>query len=94
MMVPITSQHRRNAQTLMNYYDPEVAAEVAAWVNYVCPVVGAREVLAKTDPSSPRAGSSSRARRSSRTTISKGSGHSRPREDQEYSAIWQKVMGN
>ena len=22
------------------YYDPEVAAEVAAWVNYICPVAG------------------------------------------------------
>ncbi len=32
------------------YYDPAVAAEVAAWVNYVCPVVGAQEELAKSDP--------------------------------------------
>jgi spermidine/putrescine transport system substrate-binding protein len=51
MMVPITSTHRRNAETLMNYYyDPTVAAEVAAWVNYVCPVDGAQAVLEKTDP--------------------------------------------
>jgi spermidine/putrescine transport system substrate-binding protein len=28
------------------YYDPEVAAELAAWVNYVCPVPAARDVLA------------------------------------------------
>ena len=35
----------------MNYvYDPEVAAKIAAYVNYVTPVVGAKEVLAKTDP--------------------------------------------
>ena len=26
------------------YYEPEVAAEVAAWVNYITPVVGALEV--------------------------------------------------
>lgn len=51
MMVPITSTHRRNAETLMNYYyDPAVAAQVAAWVNYVCPVDGAQAVLEKTDP--------------------------------------------
>ncbi len=51
MMVPITSTHRSNAQTLMNYYyDPAVAAEVAAWVNYVCPVDGAQAEMEKIDP--------------------------------------------
>lgn len=51
MMVPITSQHRQNAQELMNYYyEPAVAAQVAAYVNYVCPVVGAQEEMAKIDP--------------------------------------------
>jgi spermidine/putrescine transport system substrate-binding protein len=39
------------ASTYMNYvYDPVVAAKIAAYVNYVTPVVGAKEVLAKTDP--------------------------------------------
>jgi spermidine/putrescine transport system substrate-binding protein len=51
MMVPITSTHRRNAETLMNYYyDPAVAAQVAAWVNYVCPVEGAQAEMEKIDP--------------------------------------------
>ena len=51
MMVPITSTHRSNAQQLMNYYyDPAVAAEVAAWVNYVCPVNGAQAEMEKIDP--------------------------------------------
>ncbi|HEY0646060.1 MAG TPA: spermidine/putrescine ABC transporter substrate-binding protein [Nocardioides sp.] len=51
MMVPITSTHRRNAETLMDYYyDPAVAAEVAAWVNYVCPVDGAQAEMEKIDP--------------------------------------------
>ena len=50
MMIPLTSVHRRNAEALMNYYyEPEVAAQVAAYVNYVCPVQGAQEILAKTD---------------------------------------------
>ena len=41
----------KNAETLMNYYyEPEIAAEVAAWVNYVTPVEGAREAMAKSDP--------------------------------------------
>ena len=52
MMVPNRAEHLDNAQKLMNYYyDPEVAARVAAWVNYICPVVGAEEAMRKVDPS-------------------------------------------
>jgi len=52
MMVPNKATHKTNAETLMNYYyDPEVAATLAAWVNYICPVEGAREVMEKIDPS-------------------------------------------
>lgn len=51
MMVPIGSPRKTNAETLMNfYYDPEVAAEVAAWVNYICPVEGAQEAMEAIDP--------------------------------------------
>lgn len=51
LMVPISSTHRRNAQTLIDYYyDPAVAAEVAAYVNYVCPVDGAQAEMEKIDP--------------------------------------------
>ena len=47
MLVPIGSPHLANAEALMNYYyDPEVAAEVAAYVNYICPVQGAQEAMA------------------------------------------------
>ena len=50
-MVPIGSPHRKNAEILINYYfQPEVAAEVAAYVNYICPVVGAKEEMVKLDP--------------------------------------------
>jgi spermidine/putrescine transport system substrate-binding protein len=39
------------ASTYMNYvYDPAVAAKIAAYVNYVTPVKGAKEELAKLDP--------------------------------------------
>jgi spermidine/putrescine transport system substrate-binding protein len=39
------------ASVYMNYvYDPAVAAKIAAYVNYICPVKGAKEVLQKTDP--------------------------------------------
>lgn len=47
LMIPDRASHKANAERLMDYYyDPEVAAELAAWVNYVCPVPAAREVLA------------------------------------------------
>jgi spermidine/putrescine transport system substrate-binding protein len=51
MMIPIESPRQAEAEALMNYYyDPVVAAEVAAWVNYVTPVVGAREAVIDIDP--------------------------------------------
>jgi len=52
MIVPNKATHKTNAEKLMNYYyDPKVAAQVAAWVNYICPVAGAKEEMVKIDPS-------------------------------------------
>jgi spermidine/putrescine transport system substrate-binding protein len=52
MLVPVGAPHKKNAELLMNYYyDPKVAAAVEDYVNYICPVVGAKEVLLKQDPS-------------------------------------------
>jgi spermidine/putrescine transport system substrate-binding protein len=51
MLVPNKATHKTNAEKLMNYYyDPEVAARLAAWVWYVSPVEGAREAMEKIDP--------------------------------------------
>jgi spermidine/putrescine transport system substrate-binding protein len=50
MLIPNLAEHKTNAERLMNYYyDPAVAAEVAAWVNYICPVVGAQDAMAEID---------------------------------------------
>jgi spermidine/putrescine transport system substrate-binding protein len=50
-LVPNRATHKANAEKLMDYYyDPQVAAELAAWVNYICPVQGAREAMTKIDP--------------------------------------------
>ncbi|THA82019.1 spermidine/putrescine ABC transporter substrate-binding protein [Streptomyces sp. A0592] len=50
LLVPNLARHKANAEALVDhYYDPEVAAELAASVNYVCPVPAAREVLAGSD---------------------------------------------
>ncbi len=52
MMVPNLATHKTNAELWMNYYyDPAVAAKLAAWVNYICPVEGAKEEMEKLDPS-------------------------------------------
>jgi len=51
MLIPRKAPNPYGAEVYMNYvYDPEVAAKIAAWVNYVTPVIGAREALEKTDP--------------------------------------------
>jgi spermidine/putrescine transport system substrate-binding protein len=50
MLIP-TGGSSPTASTYMNYvYDPEVAARIAAYVAYVPPVKGVKEILAKTSP--------------------------------------------
>lgn len=50
-VVPMGATHKKNVEALINYYyDPVNAAELAAWVNFVTPVVGAKEEAAKLDP--------------------------------------------
>ena len=51
MMMPAKVEHPYAAETMMNFvYEPEVAATIAAYVNYISPVKGVKEVLAKKDP--------------------------------------------
>jgi spermidine/putrescine transport system substrate-binding protein len=50
-MLPSPLSHKANAEKLVDwYYQPEVAAELAAWVQYLSPVQGAREAMADVDP--------------------------------------------
>ncbi len=53
LVIPSTAspEGKANAEKLINYYyDPVVAAEVAAYVNYVCPVKGAQAEMEKIAP--------------------------------------------
>ncbi len=53
MMIPstVTAEAKANTEKVINYYyEPKVAAEVAAYVNYVCPVKGAQAEMEKIDP--------------------------------------------
>jgi len=53
LMIPstVSAEGKVNAEKLINfYYEPAIAAEVAAYVNYVCPVKGAQAEMEKIDP--------------------------------------------
>ncbi|MFB6980535.1 polyamine ABC transporter substrate-binding protein [Streptomyces scopuliridis] len=52
LLVPAKARHKTNAEKLIDhYYRPPVAAQLAAYINYVCPVDGVRAELAKIDKS-------------------------------------------
>ena len=93
LMVPVGSPRKTNAERLMNYYyDPAVAAEVAAYVNYICPVEGAYEEMLTIDPELaenqlifPNEETLSRARVFRALT---------PEEETRYNTEFQSVIGS
>jgi spermidine/putrescine transport system substrate-binding protein len=93
LLVPVGSPHKTNAEKLMNYYyDPEVAATVEAYVNYICPVEGAKEQMEKIDPdlaASPWIfpDDATLAKAKVFRTLT-------PDEETQYSESFQKVIGN
>jgi spermidine/putrescine transport system substrate-binding protein len=51
MQVPVGAPHAFTAQKFMNFvYDPKVQAKITAYVNYVPPVKGTKEILLESDP--------------------------------------------
>ena len=93
LMVPIGSPHKANAEKLFDfYYEPAIAAEVAAYVNYICPVEGAKAEMEKIDPSLvdsplifPTAADLANVKVFHSLT---------PDEETTYSEAFQKVIGN
>lgn len=89
-MLPMGSAHKKNAQKLIDfYYQPEVAAEVAAYVNYITPVNGAQEAMKSIDPALaesplifPNADTLSRAKAFRQIS---------PEEDKKYSTLFEKA---
>ncbi|TDT30173.1 spermidine/putrescine transport system substrate-binding protein [Streptomyces sp. BK208] len=50
MLIPNKARHKTNAERLIDYYyEPGPAAELAAYINFVCPVDGVKDDLAKID---------------------------------------------
>jgi len=51
MQVPVGAPHAFTAQKMMDFvYRPEVQADIAEYVNYICPVKGVKEILTERDP--------------------------------------------
>jgi spermidine/putrescine transport system substrate-binding protein len=51
MMIPAKAEHVYAAETMMNFvYEPEIAAKLAIYVNYLSPVKGVKEIVERTDP--------------------------------------------
>jgi spermidine/putrescine transport system substrate-binding protein len=50
LCIPQNAEHPIDAMELMNFvYQPEIAAQMTAWINYICPVPEAQEILKKAD---------------------------------------------
>ena len=51
MQIPVGAPHAFTAEKLIDFvYDPEIQALITAYVNYVPPVKGTKEVLLEKDP--------------------------------------------
>jgi spermidine/putrescine transport system substrate-binding protein len=51
MQIPVGAPHAFTAEKYMDFvYDPKIAAQLTAYINYVSPVKGVKAELAKTDP--------------------------------------------
>ncbi|MCN9242765.1 spermidine/putrescine ABC transporter substrate-binding protein [Streptomyces sp. RY43-2] len=50
LLIPNKARHKTNAERLIDFYfEPKPAAQLSAYINFVCPVDGGREELAKID---------------------------------------------
>ncbi|MBD0281011.1 MAG: spermidine/putrescine ABC transporter substrate-binding protein [Thermoleophilaceae bacterium] len=51
MQIPVGAPHAFTAQKMIDFvYRPEVQADIAEYVNYICPVEGVKEILTRRDP--------------------------------------------
>ena len=51
MQIPVGAPAAYTAEKFIDFvYDPKVAVDITAYVNYVCPVEGVQEILAERDP--------------------------------------------
>ena len=90
MLIP-TGGSVATASTYMNsVYDPAIAAQIAAYVNYVTPVKGAKEELEKTDPETAN---NSLIFPDDQTLSQVKQFDSEALDNDEYITLWQGVLG-
>jgi spermidine/putrescine transport system substrate-binding protein len=90
MLIP-TGGSVPTASTYMNFvYDPVIAAQIAAYVNYVTPVKGAKEELAKTDPETAN---NPLIFPDDNTLSQVKQFDSKALDNEEYITLWQGVLG-
>lgn len=93
LIIPVGAANKENAEKLIDwYYQPDIAAELAAWVNFITPVAGAKEAAVALDPEladNPLIFPTESDL--AKTFIFK---ELTDAEEQEYSAAWQKLLGN
>ena len=51
MLIPLGGNVELASKFMDFVYDPAIAAQIEAYVNYICPVKGAQEILLEQDPS-------------------------------------------
>jgi spermidine/putrescine transport system substrate-binding protein len=52
MQIPVGAPHAFTAEKMIDFvYQPGVQADIAEYVNYICPVKGVKEILTERDPS-------------------------------------------
>ena len=90
MLIP-TDGDAFTASTYMNFvYDPKIAAQIAAYVNYVTPVKGAKEELAKSDPET----AANQLIFPDEATLAQVSGFdAKALNNQDYIEQWQTLLG-
>ena len=93
LLIPITAKNPDGAEKLINfYYDPANAARLSAYINYICPVKGAQEEMAKFNPKQAK----NQLIFPSDATFKKLKVFRglNPAEQLKYSTAFQKVAGN
>ncbi|MGW9211671.1 polyamine ABC transporter substrate-binding protein [Embleya sp. NPDC055664] len=96
LMVPNKAAHKTNAEKLMDfYYDPEIAAELAHYVAYVCPVPAAQQVLAESPDQEMRASATNPLIFPDAEMTAKLHGMRETTEDEErrWEKAWGKIIG-
>jgi spermidine/putrescine transport system substrate-binding protein len=90
MLIPLGGDVDKASQFMNFVYDPKIAAQIAAYVNYVTPVKGAKEELAKTDPET----ANNPLIFPDEETLAQVSGFdSEALNNQEYIEQWQDLLG-